>query len=231
MKRRVSNKIFNKQSMLSNSIKHKFDILVIDECELITLGFIHLLSQYDNMTIATSKFTCLDVQNKINEKVFSLIIVDYSNTNKDCWLIITTLLQSKSKNILVFSDCEEKLHIKKLFKLGVKGYLQKSAEVAEIQKAINSVMIGSRYLSQPISEMIANDYLSNKQGKFETLTDREFQILKFIINGEKSKDIAKFLGIQPSTLSTHKIRILSKLKVPNVIKLKEYIEKNKPDLL
>ncbi len=62
-------------------------------------------------------------------------------------------------------------------------------------------------------------------------TQREIEILKFLIKGERSKDIANSLGIHASTLGTHKFRILNKFRVTNVIKLKEYIEKFQPELL
>jgi DNA-binding NarL/FixJ family response regulator len=62
---------------------------------------------------------------------------------------------------------------------------------------------------------------SNKKMErlFKKVSNREIEVLRYLNNGKKNKEIAQILGIDEKTISTYKLRLLSKLNVTNLVDL------------
>jgi len=83
---------------------------------------------------------------------------------------------------------------------------------------------GRRYLSPSISGTIIDDLLEGKKASairpaWETLTQREREILKLVAEGYTSKEIADLLCISAKTVDTHRRHLMEKLDLHNVASL------------
>jgi len=104
---------------------------------------------------------------------------------------------------------------------GADGYVLKDATHTELVMAIKSVLMGKRYLSPGISEKVIEGYLEGRRtlksrSPWDTLTQREREILKLIAEGYKNKDIADYLCISVKTVETHRANLMRKLDLHNV---------------
>ena len=125
--------------------------------------------------------------------------------------------------VIVLSVYDHPAYVKKLLKIGVRGFISKNASENELEKAIISVFNGDIYLSQEISRSIINDF-SDPTGStiiqnYNSLTFREIQIIQLLSDGFYTREIAEKLFISPKTVERHKTNILKKLNLRNTAHL------------
>ena len=205
-------------------------ILIIDRTEIVHFGLRKLIIDNFNNILIEDAYNLFEAVKKINVKIYDVIIVDFSVSSKEGQIIYSVLKSFKKSNILVFTSEEGKIRREQLIKMNIKGYILKSSSTKQILNALSIVMNGKRHFTN-LKFKYEREFINIDRHKVFPLTFRETQIVKLLISGEKSKNIADLLGIHTSTLGTHKSRIMAKLNVPNIIKLREYIEEHEPELL
>lgn len=99
---------------------------------------------------------------------------------------------------------------------GADGYVLKDATHSELKVAIENVLSGKPYLSPGISEKVITGYLQGRKtekpcSSWDTLTQRERQVLKLIAEGYKNKEIADYLCISVKTVEKHRANLMKKL--------------------
>ena len=110
---------------------------------------------------------------------------------------------------------------------GADGYVLKDATHDELVMAIRTVMAGKFYLSPDVSEKVIEGYLVGKESSrslsaWETLSQREREVLKLIAEGYKNKDIAEDLCISLKTVEKHRANLMKKLDLHNAAALTVY---------
>ncbi len=113
--------------------------------------------------------------------------------------------QSPKTKVLVLTVHKAEEYILATFRAGANGYLLKDSTHAELVMAVKKVLSGKQYISPEISEKVIEGYLEGKktlksQTSWETLTQREREILKLIAEGYKNKEIAEDLCISVKTV-------------------------------
>ncbi|MGO9375014.1 MAG: response regulator [Syntrophobacteraceae bacterium] len=124
--------------------------------------------------------------------------------------------QSPSTKILVLTVHKTEEYILTTLKAGADGYVLKDATHSELMLAIENVFSGRSYLSPGISEKVIEGYLEGRKTvksstSWDTLTQREREILKMIAEGYKNKDIADYLCISAKTVEKHRANLMKKL--------------------
>ena len=110
---------------------------------------------------------------------------------------------------------------------GADGYVLKDATHDELVLAIKNVMRGKSYLSPGVSEKVIEGYLEGKESNrprssWETLSQREREVLKLIAEGYKNKEIAEDLCISLKTVEKHRANLMKKLDLHNAAALTVY---------
>ena len=110
---------------------------------------------------------------------------------------------------------------------GADGYILKDASREELGLAIRSVLQGKTYLSRDVSVKVANDYretrdASGKQSTWDTLTQREREVLKLVAEGKSNKEIAEFLFLSVKTVEKHRASLMAKLGMRKAAGLTAY---------
>jgi two-component system, NarL family, response regulator NreC len=128
--------------------------------------------------------------------------------------------------IIVLSMHAKVAYVVEAIQNGARGYVIKGSDTCELVTAIRQVMTGNRYLSLPFSEQLIKDYLEKSQSQafdpYETLTNRERQVLHLVAHGSSSTEIAKRLKISSRTVETHRAKIMEKLSLDNFTELVRY---------
>lgn len=135
-------------------------------------------------------------------------------------------------NILVLSMHGDEGHYYNMINAGVKGFLLKTADVEELEKAINLVFQGENYFSNKllcniISEFGNKNKLQKAQVNGEHFTPRELEVMKLICSGLTNEEIAEKMFLSPKTIKGHRINLLRKTKCKNTPSMIVYIIKNK----
>jgi DNA-binding NarL/FixJ family response regulator len=120
--------------------------------------------------------------------------------------------------ILVLSQYDEREYVRRLLKAGVSGYLLKKSAGGELANAIRAVHRGGLVLDPEVARIAMEDAGPAAPGgsdPYETLTDREKQVLKLVAEGLANKEVAEVLGISVKTAMSHREKVMEKLGVHN----------------
>jgi len=129
--------------------------------------------------------------------------------------------QSPKTKVLVLTVHKAEEYILATFRAGANGYLLKDSTHAELVMAVKKVLSGKQYISPETSEKVIEGYLEGKktlksQTSWETLTQREREILKLIAEGYKNKEIAEDLCISVKTVEKHRANLMEKLDLHSI---------------
>lgn len=129
--------------------------------------------------------------------------------------------KSPETKILVLTVHKTEEYILATLHAGADGYLLKESTHAELLMAVKHVLGGKRYISPGISDKVLEGYLEGKKNlkkrtSWETLTQREREILKLIAEGYRNKEIAEELCISVKTVEKHRSNLMEKLNLHNI---------------
>ena len=106
---------------------------------------------------------------------------------------------------------------------GAAGYITKDSAPQELATAVRKVANGGKYVSASLAEILASECSSDPQKALhEKLSDREYRVMWLLATGKQISEIAKEMGLSPSTVSTYRTRILRKLGLTSNAALVHY---------
>jgi DNA-binding NarL/FixJ family response regulator len=125
----------------------------------------------------------------------------------------------------IYSHMLDRESILNSFKMGVLGYLSKSAGIEEIIEFVLTINRGERYVRGIVANIIfESENFFRKQKNFN-ITKRELEIIQLILDGKKNREIADILSIAERTVEFHKQNIYIKLNVNNSVDLYKTVNK------
>ena len=197
--------------------------LLIDDHKVVLSGINGLLSGLYNPCEIDESSDADTVIEKLKKNEYDLVMMDVQIPNNDM-LGLMEFIHTKYPmiKVLIFSMSSENIYAKRFLKAGAMGFLSKDSQLDEITKAVNLVLSNRKYISEKLAASLAEGFLSGKASNpFDNLSLREFEITSLLLSGQTSSDISKSLNLQPSTVGTHKARAFEKLKISNLLELKE----------
>ena len=136
----------------------------------------------------------------------------------------------KRIKILVLTMYEEEEIISLCLNAGASGYILKDAPAAQLLEAIHALDRGGKYLSPIAMQTVVNQYVEGAappKTRYDTLTNREREILKLLADGLTVKDIASRLNLSLKTVDVHKYNLMRKLALHNRTDLIKYALRRK----
>lgn len=158
------------------------------------------------------------------ELQWDLAVLDYAMPGR-CGLELLGDFRQRfpGKPVLILSMYEEELHAAPVLGAGGAGFVSKETAARDLVTAIRRVAEGGRYVSESFAESLASGVNGDRQGPpHERLSDREYKVMWLLASGAQVNDIARELQLHPSTVSTYRSRVLSKLGVENNAELVRY---------
>jgi two-component system, NarL family, invasion response regulator UvrY len=188
-------------------------ILIADDHIFIRKGLIQILLYEFPSALIVETNNAEDLLSKALTEKWDLIITDISMPGRSG---LDTLAEIRhhapSLPVLVLSMFTEEQYAIRALKAGASGYLSKMSAAEELIKAINWVSLGKKYITPVIAEQMAN-YLGQNTEKdmHEHLSNREFEIFKMLATGKSVSAIAEQICLSPSTISTYRAKIMTKM--------------------
>jgi two-component system, NarL family, response regulator NreC len=129
--------------------------------------------------------------------------------------------------MLVLSMHADEAYVTQMLRAGASGYLLKDSADVDLLQAVDAVSAGKSFFSPAIARVIADDYVRHLadrgvSDRFELLSEREREIFQLIAEGKTNKEIAALLFLSPSTVDTHRSRIMEKLDVHSAAEIVLY---------
>ena len=134
---------------------------------------------------------------------------------------VKTLLKEFPKTkIVIYSNLTEQIYAPNAIKAGASGFIHKTAKLADVAEAIIKVQQGTIILNENIKKNLALIAKQNKNERlYRKLSNREVEVLRYLSDGKKNHEIAEILKLNEKTISTYKLRLLTKLNVTNLVDL------------
>jgi hypothetical protein len=110
---------------------------------------------------------------------------------------------------------------------GAVGYITKDSRLEEFVTAIEYARRGRRYISRDTADLLLRQGARWEAPPHESLSDREYQVLRLIGSGETISDIGRDLGLSVKTVSTYRARVLDKLGMKSNAELMRYALENR----
>jgi DNA-binding NarL/FixJ family response regulator len=132
-----------------------------------------------------------------------------------------------SARVLVLSMHAEEVYVTRAIKAGAHGYLLKDSAGSEVLRAIAALTQNKSFFSPAVSRVMLDDYVRQlaEHGitdRYDTLSEREREVFQLIAEGKANKEIAEMLHLSPSTVETHRARIMEKLDVHSAVEIVLY---------
>jgi len=209
----------------------KLEILVVDDHLVVREGLKRILADAGDCMVAAEAGDVTGALAWLRRRSFDLVLLDISlpeQTGLD--LLKTIKTQWPGLPVLMLTAYAEDQYAVRAFKEGADGYINKQTAMESLVTAIRKVAAGGKYLTSALAERIAVEMgAHDARPLHETLSEREFEILKRIAHGTSLKDIARQLHISAKTVTTYRARILEKTGLTSNAELTRYMLEN--DLL
>jgi DNA-binding NarL/FixJ family response regulator len=122
--------------------------------------------------------------------------------------------------VIALTGCDDAPFPVQMLKAGACGYLTKGVTTDELVTAIRKVFLGKRYVSSDVAQQLAiNAFDETHESPFDTLSNREMQIMLMVIGCHKVSDISNNLHLSPKTVNSYRYRIFEKLNVSSDVEL------------
>jgi DNA-binding NarL/FixJ family response regulator len=202
--------------------------LIADDHAVVRQGLKQILGDTPEMLVAGEAANGQEVLDKVRAETWDVVVLDISMPDRS-GLDILKQLRSERPNlpVLVLSMHSEDQYAMRVLKAGASGYLTKDSAADELVKAIRKVVSGGRYVSSFLAEKLALEIgADSNKLPHETLSDREFQVLRMIAAGKSVAEIAAELYLSPKTVSTYRARLLQKMNLGTNAELIHYAIQN-----
>lgn len=128
--------------------------------------------------------------------------------------------------VLVLSMYSDEAYVTQMLKAGATGYLLKDSADVDLLQAVQAVSQGKSFFSPAVARLMSDDYArqrgENAVDRYESLSDREREIFQLVAEGKTNKEMAALLFISPSTVETHRARIMDKLDLHSAAEIVLY---------
>jgi DNA-binding NarL/FixJ family response regulator len=199
-------------------------LLLVDDHTIVREGVRRILERAGADWTVTEAGTGFQAIEQLRQRAFDLAIVDLSMPGMAGLDLIRRLkAQTPSMPVMVLSMHAEEQYALRSFKAGADGYLTKDSAAAELIEAVVKLLGGGIYVSTSLAERVVREISGAAPSlPHAALTDRELDVLRRIVAGQRLTDIANDLHLSIKTVSTHKSHIQTKLKLPNMAALIRY---------
>jgi DNA-binding NarL/FixJ family response regulator len=198
----------------------KINILIADDHQMFVDGLRRLLLTRQEFHIVGEAYAGEGAITLLEQNQVDILILDINMPSMD-GMEVTRIVNKRfpEVKILILSMYTETDFATEVLEQGASGYLIKNTGKEELFEAIHQVMNKGKYISQSIQTKpphpIENGPAREGFGKKYNLTKRETEILKLLVQGKTSPEIADILFLAIYTVDTHRKNLLRKLNVKN----------------
>ena len=199
-------------------------VLLVDDHPIVRQGLRNLLDSMPDFKVvgeAGDGLQALEMVEKVQPQVLVIDVVMPGLTGLEVTQRVKR--QWPAVKVIILSMQNNEAYVVSALKNGASGYILKDTGPEELVDAIRTVVKGERYLSKQLSERIINAYVSKMDeaevDPYDTLTNREKEVLHLVAEGFTNQEIAERLFISPRTAELHRSNVLNKLSLKNQVDL------------
>jgi len=196
-------------------------VLIVDDHELIRTGISRLLADFDKINIVGEVSSGEDAVSLARKERPDVVLMDADMPGIGGLEATRRLVRyDPDIKVIAVTVYNEEPYPTKFMQSGAAGYLTKGADIKEIVTAIRQVNSGKRYITPEVAQEMALKALNpGDESPFDSLSEREMQVMFMITQGQKVPDISEKLFLSPKTINSYRYRLFEKLNIENDVEL------------
>ena len=199
-------------------------LLLADDHKIVRDGLKRILAGTSDLQVAGEAGDGDELLRLVKAGDYDIAVVDMSMPGLSGVALIKRLRDEKPKlRILVLSMHGESQYAARALKAGAAGYLNKDSAAEQLVSVLRKIAAGGVH----IGEAAAASLVAAEKAPHEALSDREFEVLRLLVDGLGPTEIGQRLHLSVKTVSTHKTRILEKLNLGSTAELVRYALEHK----
>ncbi|HEX5767888.1 MAG TPA: response regulator transcription factor [Burkholderiales bacterium] len=195
-------------------------VLIADDHSIVRDGLKRILAATPDVQVAAEAATGDEALRLVKASDYDVVMLDMSMPGLSGIDLIKRLKLERPKlKILVLSMHGESQYAARALKAGAAGYLTKDSAAEVMVGALRKIAAGGVHIGEAAAATLLQ---AGDKPPHESLSDREFEVLRLLVEGLGPTEIGERLHLSVKTVSTHKTRILDKLGVGSTAELVRY---------
>ena len=197
------------------------NVLLVDDHELVRTGIRKILDEVKCLKVIGETQTGEEAVQFCRKNQPDVVLMDMNMPGIGGLEATKKIIRySPDIKVIVLTVYSEDPIPTKVMQIGAAGYLTKGAGTDEMVNAIRAVNSGQRYITPEIAQKMAlNQFKSAEENPFNSLSERELQIMLMVTRGEKVPYISEQLSLSTKTINSYRYRMFEKLNVSNDVEL------------
>ena len=203
-------------------------VLIVDDHDIVRAGIRMLLDAQPDMAVIGEASDGKEAIEMAGSMKPDVVLMDISMPGTTGIEATRAIKKADSRiEIVGLTMHAEDRYFFQLLQAGASGYVVKGAAPRELLEAVRAASRGEAYIHPSLQRKLIGDYVSRTEGSDQAsmladLTERELEVLRLIVDGLTSREIAESLVISPNTVERHRQNIMSKLGLHNRAELVRY---------
>jgi len=194
----------------------KISIILVDDHAILRQGLRALLEQEPDMRVVAETGSGQEAVRLVESLRPDILVLDLDLPGINGLEVARQVRQGYSQTrVVILSMFSKEAYVGEALNHGASGYVLKDSGARDLVLAIRQAIQGKLYLSPPLSEQAIEDYTQKAMQQnldlYETLTNRERQVLPLAASGKSNSEIAAQLVISVRTVEIHRGRVMRKL--------------------
>lgn len=219
--------------MGASIMANKKTTLIVDDHPLFREGVKTLIEQTPHFTVAGEAGNGKEALALAKALKPDLVLLDLSLPDQS-GVEVTQQIRAFLPNtrVIIVSMHSKVELISKAFQAGATGYVVKESATEKLVEGLEAVSKGEYFLDSALSQKVVSKLVESSgkasksvDARYESLTPREQQVLRLLVEGLSAKEIAEKLFISPKTVENHRTNIMNKLDIHSTMELVRYAAK------
>lgn len=204
-------------------------VMIADDHNIVRHGLKQIMALAPDIQVVAEAANGQEVLMKLASARCEILLLDMTMPGTSGVDLIKRIKQADAPpSILVLSMHDSAQLVSRALKAGAIGYVTKDSDPENLVAAIRKVARGGKYIDPAlVDEMVFDHGLDGSRQPHERLSDREFQIFQLLVSGRSINSIAEDLSLSSKTISTHKLRLLQKMRMQSIAELTRYAMENR----
>jgi DNA-binding NarL/FixJ family response regulator len=199
-------------------------LLIADDHPIVREGLRRIAADQPGISVVAEAASADEALARVGDTAIDVMLLDVSMPGPGFIEVLQQVRRDHSTvKVLVLSVHPEDQWAVRALRAGAAGYLTKDHSPEQLIEAIRRVYRGGKYVTAALAEKLATGLEAGGATPHESLSDREYEVLRALGAGLSVKAVAGRLGLSPKTVSTYRTRILEKMQLGTNADLVRYV--------
>jgi DNA-binding NarL/FixJ family response regulator len=203
-----------------NTATARITVLLVDDHAVVREGYRRLLEKRGDIAVIGEAANATEAYDQFCSLSPQIVVMDIALPGVSGIEAMRRMLtRAPDTRVLIFSMYEDAIFANRALQAGACGYVTQASAPNVLVEAVHAVSRGKKYISADIAQELALRSVVADKAATDSLSAREFEVLRLLVKGHAVRDIAQLMGVTPKTVANHQSAIKQKLGADSPVQL------------